>query len=485
MIFDKKYIYLTYSDEFLKAIVVSHGSVKPKVVFCDSHSLTPGIVFNDRIADLSRFKEEVRRFLDGNRANFKSNQIIVGINEQDSFFSIFRNKEHSQDFITLISKSLADTLPFTLIEANIFYHKINSEVYQVTAVRNSLLVDLSSIFAGFRFNLVGLLPVPAAVLNLKLSKLPEPFIYVFSEERTLVFNLVVQNSIVFTTTLKLVNEIKNSSNDILKLVREIVEKGNIQTENPIKNIYYSGKNFEQITIFFKEKEFNLINISLADQFKNESASDFAEYTKCLLLASKNSILYNYQPPYKAGLKEISKSRKLATSTFFLKFFVFSLVLLLMALAIFFLINNLNKNESNNNNNNKDINKSINKIATNSFKPIASKSAKKTATSEASMKTIQPVTINKKEYIINVLNGTNTSGLASKAKDFLISKGYTNITIGNAVKRNYSQTVLSIKSSKHEIKQTLTSDLKERYSINTGSPLLESDTYDIIIIIGGK
>ena len=94
-------------------------------------------------------------------------------------------------------------------------------------------------------------------------------------------------------------------------------------------------------------------------------------------------------------------------------------------------------------------------------------------------------INKQDYIIEVLNGTGTKGLAGQTKDFLTSKGFSVTTVGNAPTANYEQTVIQAKTSKQAIVSDLTSILSERYSVIRGDQLSENDRFDIIIIVGRK
>lgn len=115
---------------------------------------------------------------------------------------------------------------------------------------------------------------------------------------------------------------------------------------------------------------------------------------------------------------------------------------------------------------------------------------KEATSEAEQKQATPSSkpkkvVNKKNYTIQVLNGSGTAGAAGQARDFLTSKGYLVKDTGNADNFNYAKTTLRIKKSKKAISDLLTKDLKPRYAITVGSPLPEGEQFDIVIIVGGE
>ena len=135
-----------------------------------------------------------------------------------------------------------------------------------------------------------------------------------------------------------------------------------------------------------------------------------------------------------------------------------------------------------------IKKSVATVSPKIEKPVSTKSVSTTAVEK---KVVEPpikppvAVINKQDYIIEVLNGTGTKGLAGQTKDFLTSKGYNVTTVGNAPSAIYEQTVIQYKVSKEAVLTDLTSTLSERYSVIRGDQLSENDRFDIIIIVGRK
>ncbi len=93
-------------------------------------------------------------------------------------------------------------------------------------------------------------------------------------------------------------------------------------------------------------------------------------------------------------------------------------------------------------------------------------------------------VNKKNFEIRILNGSGKAGTAFEAKNFLTSRGYKVVSIGNADNFNYQKTVARVKESRQSITSPLTKDLKERYAISVSSFLPENESYDVLIIIGG-
>lgn len=97
------------------------------------------------------------------------------------------------------------------------------------------------------------------------------------------------------------------------------------------------------------------------------------------------------------------------------------------------------------------------------------------------------TIDKTKASIRVLNGSGKAGEASRARDFLDSKGYKVTSVGNATEGfDFPQTVIRLKAAFSDFGQALVSDLADRYSAKVDSQTLSStDSADIEVVIGSK
>lgn len=88
--------------------------------------------------------------------------------------------------------------------------------------------------------------------------------------------------------------------------------------------------------------------------------------------------------------------------------------------------------------------------------------------------------------IEVLNGSGTSGEASKMASFLKSKGYLIASTGNADAFDYEQTTIQIKKSKSSELAQLKKDLSSSYEVASSvSNLAETSSFDAIVIVGAK
>ena len=83
----------------------------------------------------------------------------------------------------------------------------------------------------------------------------------------------------------------------------------------------------------------------------------------------------------------------------------------------------------------------------------------------------------------MLNGTGIRGKASEVKDLLNKKGYLEILTDNADNFDYTESELQIKKSKNQAKSTLIKDLAENVSPFKESVLPETESADVVIIIG--
>lgn len=477
----KRFIFLTFSDIAIKGTVIDVALRKPKIIFTDQKTLPEGVVFDEKIVDFVRFKEEVRSFLLRNKSNLKTRKIIFGINEQEVFFHKIDLTDGSEGKQEAISTFLSTRLPFSLQEASVRYLQRIKYSTQIVSTKFLLLQDLASIFESTGFELVTLSPIPLACLNL-LGKEIEPYLFILVEDQSLQFALVVNQTIVFSASLKLIKTLESSKSLIIKTIKNMVEfeYANHKKEHlSLRNVFVIGNEAEIIKIYLSEEDLKVETIDLLKQFTAEDTSDLVNYIKNLFLSFTFDNTLNFTGrKFTSGIEEVSKLKMKAINFGLLaKIAAVFVGIFLVIFAFGFIRQNLpTKNQ---------IKKSVATVSPKIEKPVSTTSAaiEKPVADPPTQPSV-PVS-NKQDYIIEVLNGTVTKGLAGQTKDFLTSKGYSVTTVGNAPSANYEQTVIQYKVSKEAIVSDLTSTLSERYSVIRGDQLNENDRFDIIIIVGRK
>ncbi|MDO8260600.1 MAG: LytR C-terminal domain-containing protein [Candidatus Magasanikbacteria bacterium] len=475
----RRYCILTFSDLNLKVISIDFASTKPKIIFYDQTELSPGIVFDDEIIDLIRFKEEVRKFLFTNEGNFESKKIILALNEQEVFFNKFVLKENPEKLKVEISNYLQTKLPYDIKTSTVHFKKISDDTYQLLSTKHQLIKDIAGIFENTNFELSKIELLPFACLNL-LEKETEPYIFILSEDQTLQFALVIDKIMIFSASIKLSKSIKDSKEQFLKTIKKLVLEYEANKVNNVtlKNIFIVGQGSETISEFLGEPELSPTVVKLEEKFSGETSSDVSDYTKALLLGSAMNNSLSFTKSEETGISEKNTQAKnrLSFFKFSTKLYLIIIFGVLLSLVVFFIMN-FSKAKVN-----KTSNTEKNSVAT-----VSSK--KKTVVSQTNpqpvQKTIPVVVLNKADVKIEVLNGTPTKGLASQTKTFLVGKGFNVVAVGNAANDKYEQTTIQIKPSKKAIQDDLTRTLSERYSIVIGDHLSENDKYDIIIILGRK
>lgn len=95
-------------------------------------------------------------------------------------------------------------------------------------------------------------------------------------------------------------------------------------------------------------------------------------------------------------------------------------------------------------------------------------------------------LDKSALIIQVLNGSGTSGAASDVADLLRGAGYTVSSTGNAETFEYEQTVVQIKESQEQYADALITDLSTEYDVSSEvETLAENARFDAIVIVGAN
>ncbi len=88
--------------------------------------------------------------------------------------------------------------------------------------------------------------------------------------------------------------------------------------------------------------------------------------------------------------------------------------------------------------------------------------------------------------IQVLNGSGKKGAAGQGATLLRNAGYNVTSVGNAESFDYVKTVVQLKKSKNQFKETLLKDLSRSYTVDPAvQTLAESASVDAIVIIGSE
>ena len=120
-----------------------------------------------------------------------------------------------------------------------------------------------------------------------------------------------------------------------------------------------------------------------------------------------------------------------------------------------------------------------------FKSDKPKEAKVIPTpSPVALATPVPV-FDRKEFKIQVLNGSGTAGLAGKAKDKLEALGYPEVSVGNADSKDYTETEISIKKSKVGFIADIKKDLSDYTLAQDPGTVTEDSEFDVEIILGSE
>ena len=96
----------------------------------------------------------------------------------------------------------------------------------------------------------------------------------------------------------------------------------------------------------------------------------------------------------------------------------------------------------------------------------------------------PISPDRAELTVEVINGGGVAGAGSKMKALLEEKGYKVSKVSNAKEYTYDKTEINLKVSKNNYLATLEGDLKDSYSLGSSSATLADDaSIDAQVIVG--
>jgi len=477
MLFGPKFSTIVFSDTSIKIAVSKSVKNRFKVFFLAKKSLPDQTVFNGRIINREVFEEELKTIFLENYDKIKTKNVVVGLNEPDIFLTRVEFEKKPRHIESEIYEKITPILPFDLSQASLLYKEVAHLQYQVAVAKIEELKLISDIFENVGFSIKAIVPIPLIFQQL-LGKREFPYLFLSSEE-DIVISLVQNGATTFSSSFRLKKPLPESEKEIISSTTSLIES-EYKGERELKNIYVHGSGTEFIKSFLKEKGFNPEIIFASDKNFSQSghnAADFARaitlslYNSSVLAFPKQKIPKNIQVPV-----QVKKEKRIKPIYLFIPLLIIAIftIILFWPTLKDIVTRELPSQKS----------PAPSEPATKSAAP--KQEASPSADKKGSVTTPEPdKTINKKDYRIQVLNGTGKSGLASEARDFLVSKGYVIADVGNAATFDNTKTTVRVKNSKKEIIALLTKDLKERYSIDIGSPLAEDESYDIIIILGGE
>ncbi|OGY28427.1 MAG: hypothetical protein A2Z42_00570 [Candidatus Woykebacteria bacterium RBG_19FT_COMBO_43_10] len=476
--FGAKIITLTFTDAAIKAVSARPTSKGFKISFLGKKNLPPSTVFNGRIINESIFQEALKTFYLENYGKLKSRDIVLALNEPEVFVTGIKFNENPKDITEAINSRLSSLLPFELNEASTRYNQASPGNYQVAAAKTATLNQLSRVVRDASLSLVAIVPLPIIFPRL-IGSQRTPYLFISSEE-DLVFSLVVDNIVVFSSTYTLKNQLAESEKEVLLAVSEIIElEYKKYVQEPLKNVFVYGKGTEFLKSFLNAKNFNTQIILDSGESSKQTGYDFADYSRAIALSYYDNGILSF--PKLETSKNISSTSNLTKRRrFHPLYLILPLIALVIAVGILLWPNFKEVFLSPSKDNGVPISKET--TASSQKQKEATEEAKKKASIPSPEPKKEP---NKKDFSVRILNGSGLAGAAGKMRDFLSSKGYTVESVGNAENFNYQTTTVQIKTSKKDISSLLTKDLEERYSINIGPPLSEGEQFDILLIVGGE
>jgi len=480
MLFGPKFANLIITDTAIKVVAAKPTTTGFKISFLGKKNLPQGIVFNGRVVNTDLFREALKTFFLENYEKLRTRNLVVGINEQEIFIDYINFEKKPNHLDSEINSRLAENLPFDPNEAIVLREKLTDLSCQLIATKKSYLQTIVNIIEDANFTIKALVPIPMIFPKLVKPK-TTPYLFISSED-DLIFSLVINGIVIFSSTFILKKPLQDSEKEVVMMAEEIIrnEYQKVSSE-PLKNVFIFGRNSNYLNKFFVTRGFLVKILYDSTVASKQTGYDFADYSRAIALSYWDSSLVSF-PKLETPKNIAQQPKQPAKKRSNLIFFLLPLILLTI-LAAFFIWPIVKSSffQGNEAGEKPKITKEVTSSASKNIKK-ATPEAKK---NEAAPTAEPAPTVNRADYKIRILNGSGKTGAANQARDFLVGKGYVVESTGNASNYNYQKTLVQVKDSQKEVTDLLTKDLQERYAINVGSPLSEGESCDILIIVGGE
>ena len=255
--FGPKFATLVFTDTSIKAATAQPTSKGFKVSYLAKKNLPPQTVVNGAINNQDVFREALKTFYLENFNKLNTKNVVLGLNEQEVFLTSATFEKRPRHLTQTLNEIISKELPFSLNEANILYTETSRNVYQIVAAKTDTLRLLINIIEDSGFSLKTIVPLPLIFPKL-IDQEGLSYLFVASEE-DLIYSLIVNGAVAFTSTIKLNKLLADSEKEITMRGEEIIQVGPEKgAKEPTKNVFVYGKGTEFLKSFFSAKNFNNI-----------------------------------------------------------------------------------------------------------------------------------------------------------------------------------------------------------------------------------
>jgi len=438
---------LSLNNNTLKITLLDKTGIKGTTA-----EVSPDIAKDSTVSNVPEFCRKVENLLT-TEFQLKTKKPLLSflVEPQDTYTLFLTVSKKTQDIDgQLISEINSRLEGVTLNELYFSYQKIAPFVYQFVGIKKSLMDNYAEIATTLGFSLQSVTPW-IALLPKYINK-NEPCIFISKNQTDQLVALSELNGIFFSAVF----EKEKSLNDLQKLVSELSV---YKREVPISKIYTINAEF-----FSLDPKCEVIAI------KPEGIDGFELHMIYYTVFGADEALYMSQLNLLNALPlpvVENKNKSLVYVGGGVAASVAFLLLLVLLLK----------------NNAATVNNPANDLAlTNTETNVLSGEDE---VKEPTPSVTEVPVLKKADLKIKVLNGSGTSGVAAKGRDFLNGLGYKVTEIGNA-DTNRDATIVMLKPSTAAYKDLLTADLKLEYSsVTFDTSLAETDPFGAIMIVGAK
>ena len=420
-----------------------------------SAQVDPAIAHDSEVLDTQAFSEIVLGLI--KEVSIKANKktilnYLVEPNDVILRFLTVNKKTGDIDehIVAEIREKLGDQ---PLEELYFSYQKIAPFVYQFVAIKRDKMERILEIANHLGLSLQGV--IPWLMLLPKLVGTNDPCIFIYNTNGNQVVALSELSGIYFSQSF----EKEKTSKELEKLVSELSV---YKRASPISKIYtVSSESFSL------DPNYTVIPL-LPSGEEYKGIKDFEMHALLNKLISDDPSLLNGQTNLLNLLPlpvEQKKSAPLALIG------VGSVITLLLFLGLIYykVVGNKSAEQS--------------VVPGEDSSQVLSETAESTESTLAEPEHPSEAELKKEDLVIRVENGAGVPGVAAKTQEFLESKGYKVLEIGNAEEVGRADTLLKFKASKTGYKDLVINDLKDEYDIVTEETLDESAAYGLLMVVG--
>src|SRR3989344_6676609 len=293
-----KQLVFSFKEKFIKAALVEQRGNTYNLLNAGSAELAAGAIETGAIKNYDEVKTKLSELV-GNTSEARSHHIFIILAEEASFLKVLGSTTEKN---LLQRPEVQEDIPYSLKGNFTSLRLLKNKSIQLVATERTVIATYQKLFKEASLEVNSIIPEPVVFLPF-LEKSAKPVLVISMEEASLLFTVIFDGGIYFSTT-KYLNDASFDKNKIDKWIKELVDNEiKALTSTLDFEVLVFGQYEPEILEILKEGNFIASTINLSIGKVGPQVDDVSSYKKMIIASGLSKQVPGFH------LKDIHEPKK--------------------------------------------------------------------------------------------------------------------------------------------------------------------------------